>query len=97
MSSGVMLSSRLVGTPIKWKKILERPSKNHTIGFKKKMKTCIMPIVRNATPSGLINARRFGIKSANKTNVVVTMKKAIQEEAGSTHSAIVYSCKKLCK
>ena len=56
-----------------------------------------MPIVRSATPSGLISARRFGIKSANKTNVMVTMKKAIQEEAGSTHSAVVYSCKKLCK
>ena len=97
MSSEVMLSSRLVDTPIKWKKILERPSKNHTMGFNKKIKACIMPIVRNATPSGLISARRFGIKSANKTNVMVTMKKAIQEEAGSTHSAVVYSCKKLCK
>ena len=56
-----------------------------------------MPIVRSATPSGLISARRLGIKSANKTNVMVTMKKAIQEEAGSTHSAVVYSYKKLCK
>ena len=30
-----------------------------------------MPIVRSATPSGLISARRLGIKSANKTNVMV--------------------------
>ena len=97
MSSGVMLSSRLVDIPIKRNKALEIPSKNHTIGFKKKIKACIMPTVLSATPSGLINARRFGIKSANKINVVVTMKKEIQEEADSTHSALVYSCKKFCK
>lgn len=40
-----------------------------------------MPTVRSATVSGLISARRFGIKSANKINVVVTIKKAIHSEA----------------
>ena len=92
-----MLSTRIVEILNRRNITFANESKIHTIGFNRIMHSCIMRTVRSATASGLINARRFGIKSANKMNEAVTMIKASQDAALSTQGASVYCCRNACK
>ena len=74
-SSLVIVASFFVGTPITFKKKFERPVNAITKGFKIRIKNRIEPIKSNAYFSGLFKPILLGIKSANKTKIIVTAKK----------------------
>ena len=85
-----MLSTRTVEILNRRKMTFANESKIQTIGFSRKMQTCIIRTVRNAIASGLSSAKRFGIKSANKIKEAVTMINASHEAALSAQGASVY-------
>ena len=74
MSSVVTMSSRSAGTLNKRSTKLVKPLKNITNGVSAKVTHRIIVTTRTATASGMIIAKRFGIKSANNINSEVMVK-----------------------